>query len=399
MQGLALGVIAILALQQAGQPAFKSGVDLVAVDVHVVDKNGNPITDLRPEDFEVQIGGKNRRVVSAALVSYASRPPAASPASAAGDASTPTPDATSPRPRRMFILAIDEHSLHISNALAAVNAAERFLDRLQPDDLVGLQAYPTGSAHYDLTTDHAAVRLAIRTVTGLFQEPSTKFRLSSSEAIDIASGDRDAMMAVVKRECPSMVCNQNEIRNEAISLSGSIEMRVSQSVGGLRSLVRSVEKIPGRKLFVLVSGGLISTDRGMGRANTGAEISQLAREAAQANVAIFALHLDWSFIEMLSSRGGLRTSYFRDSNMAASGLESIAGTAGGTVFRVHGTSPDVAFDRVLRETSAHYLLGIDAASEDRDGQPRAIRVKVKRGGTQVRSRTSVVIPRAGSQPQ
>jgi len=102
---------------------------------------------------------------------------------------------------------------------------------------------------------------------------------------------------------------------------------------------------------------------------------------------------------MLSSRGGLRTSYFRDSNMAASGLESIAGTAGGTVFRVHGTSPDVAFDRVLRETSAHYLLGIDAASEDRDGQPRAIRVKVKRGGTQVRSRTSVVIPRAGSQPQ
>jgi hypothetical protein len=104
-----------------------------------------------------------------------------------------------------------------------------------------------------------------------------------------------------------------------------------------------------------------------------------------------------SFIESLSSRGGLRTSYFRDSNMAAAGLEIIAGTAGGAVFRVYGTSPDVAFDRVLRETSAHYLLGVDAGTQDRDGQARAIRVRVKRGGAQVRSRTSVIMPRAGSQ--
>jgi VWFA-related protein len=292
MQGLAVGVIAMLALQQAAQPTFKSGVDLVAVDVHVVDKNGNPITDLRPEDFEVQIGGKTQRVVSATLVSYTSRAPAAASSSAADDTNNSSPASTSPRPRRTFILAIDEHSLHVSNALAAVNAAERFIDRLQPDDLVGLQAYPTGSAHHDLTTDHAAVRVAVRRITGLFQEPSSKFGLTPSEAIDIASGDRDSMMAVMKRECPSMRCNQNEIRNEAISLAGSIEMRVSQSVGGLRGLVRSVENLPGRKMLVLVSGGLVSTDRGMGRANAVAEIAQLGREAAQANVAIFALHLD-----------------------------------------------------------------------------------------------------------
>jgi VWFA-related protein len=394
---MAIGVVAILVLQQAAPPTFKSAVDLVAVDVHVVDKNGNPITDLRPEDFEVQIGGKKQRVASAALVSYTSGAPAAAGSSVVGNTNPSSHESASPRPQRTFILAIDEHSLHVSNALAAVNAAGRFIDRLQPDDLVGLQAYPTGSAHHDLTTDHAAVRLAVGKITGLFQEPSSKFRLTPSEAIDIASGDGDSMMAVMKRECPSMRCDQNGIRNEAISLAGSIEMRVSQSVGGLRGLVRSVENIPGRKMLILVSGGLISTDRGMGRANAVGEIAQLGREAAQANVAIFALHLDWSFIESLASRGGLRTSYFRDSNMAAAGLETIAGTAGGAVFRVYGTSPDAAFERVLRETSAHYLLGVDAGTVDGDGQARAIRVRVKRGGAQVRSRTSVIMPRAGSQ--
>ena len=71
----------------------------------------------------------------------------------------------------------------------------------------------------------------------------------------------------------------------------------------------------------------------------------------------------------------------------------VAGTAGGAVIRVPGTSPDVAFDRVLRETSAYYLLGVEASEEDRDGRPRQISVKVKRKGAEVRSRAEVTIPR------
>ena len=172
----------------------------------------------------------------------------------------------------------------------------------------------------------------------------------------------------------------------------SIEMRVSQSLGGLRGLVRGLEDIPGRKTLVMVSGGLITTDRGTGRANAAAEIASLAREVARANISVFALHLDWSFLESLSSRSGLRLSYFRDSNMAATGLEMVAGAAGGAVFRVQGTSPDIAFDRVLRETSAHYLLGVEVAAPDRDGEVKPIRVRVNRRGTTVRSRTTVLVP-------
>jgi VWFA-related protein len=382
-----------LVFAQATQPPrLRSGVELVAVDAHVVDGRGNPVVDLQPADFRVTIGGRDRPVVSVQLISYgtgAATVPPAGKVAASGTQADPQ------RPRRMFILAIDEHSLHISNAMAAVNAAQRFIDRLQPDDVVGLQAYPTGAARHDMTTDHASVRRQLEKITGLFSEPASRFNLSPTEAIDIASGDRDAQLAVARRECPSGGCNQNEIRNEAISLAGTIEMRVSQSVGGLRGLVRGLAEVPGRKTLVLVSGGLIMTDRGSGRANAGAEIAALGREAAQGNVSVFALHLDWSFLETVSARRGLRPTYFRDSNMAATGLEMVAGTAGGTVLRVQGTSPDVAFDRVLRETSAHYLLGVDIAGENRDGQARAIRVRVNRRGASVRSRTIVVIPKSG----
>jgi hypothetical protein len=79
--------------------------------------------------------------------------------------------------------------------------------------------------------------------------------------------------------------------------------------------------------------------------------------------------------------------------MAATGLEMVAGTAAGAVIRVRGTSPDVAFDRVLRETSAYYVLGVEGREEDRDGRPHPIRVRVKRKGADVRSRSEVTIPR------
>jgi len=377
-----------LVLVQTQQPTFKSGVDLVAVDAHVVDRQGRPVVDLKAGDFDVRIAGDRRNVVSAELISYGAAPAATG---APGESTAPA-GADAPRPRRMFILAVDEHSLHISNAMAAVKAAEKFIDKLQPDDVVGLYAYPTGVAAHDLSTDHASVRREVQKIAGLYSEPMGRFNLSPSEAIAIASGDRDTQLMVFRRECAAGGCNQNEIRNEAIGFAGTIEMRVSQSIGGLRSLVRGLADVPGRKTLVMVSGGLITTDRGSGRANAAAEINALAREIARANTSIFALHLDWSFLQSMSSRGGLRLSYFRDSNMAATGLEMIAGAAGGAVFRVQGTSPDVAFDRVLRETSAHYLLGVDIAADDRDGEVKPIRVRVNRRGVTVRSRTTVLVP-------
>ena len=49
-------------------PTFRTGVDLVAIDVAVVDRNGRPVEDLRAPDFAVKIDGEVRRVVSAELV-------------------------------------------------------------------------------------------------------------------------------------------------------------------------------------------------------------------------------------------------------------------------------------------------------------------------------------------
>jgi VWFA-related protein len=379
----------------AQPPLIRTAVDLVVVDVQVVDRSGRPVTSLRPEDFQVSIGGGRRRVVSAELIQHSS---SAEPSgSRERAAATASPAAAAAESGRRFVIAIDEHSFRPAAARAAMQAAGRFIDNLQPADLVGLYTYPTGATYSDLTTDHAAVRRGLDRVVGVLDTPVMVYNLSKSEIVDISSGDNEALRRVAQRECRAMdmACSRG-IYGEAISLAGMFEMQVTQSLGGLRQLIGGLAKLEGRKTVVLVSGGLFSSDRGTGRVNLSSEIQQIGRETAASNANLYVLHLDSSFIDAFSERRGPSPTLFRDSNSLAAGLEMIAGAAGGALFRVQAGTGDNAFQRVLRENSAYFLLGVEPEAKDRDGEPHVIDVRVRLRGATVRHRTVVTVPRAGS---
>jgi hypothetical protein len=56
-------------LPARAQPqAFRVVVDLAAVDVQVIDREGRPVAGLGPDAFEVTINGRRHRVVSAELI-------------------------------------------------------------------------------------------------------------------------------------------------------------------------------------------------------------------------------------------------------------------------------------------------------------------------------------------
>ena len=82
----------------------------------------------------------------------------------------------------------------------------------------------------------------------------------------------------------------------------------------------------------------------------------------------------------------------RERSMQSAWLERFSESAGGSLFRVERDAGEEAWRRILDETSAYYLLGVEPAAEDRGGRPHALRVKVKRGASTVRSRSWVVIP-------
>jgi VWFA-related protein len=389
-----------LAAQAPQRPTFRAGTDLVLVDAQVVTRSGEPVTGLGPDDFEVEFGGSRRRVVSAEYIRYGST---ATLVSDRVDGSAPVTTAPAAEvaatPRRLYILTVDESSFSPLAAMAWREAIKRFIERLQPGDLAGLYAYPLGGPLVPLTLDHQAVLAGADRVAGRLEPPLVRYHMSLAEMVDITRGDLEVTRRVAERECTERWdlkwCIDRGVPAEALAYATHIEMATTQSIGGLRTLMRSLRDLPERKTVVVISGGLFATDQIGGRGDVSDLISAVGQEAARANANLYTLHLDTKFIEMFSPRARALPSMFRDLNMWAMGLERFAGIAGGELIRVQAGTGDYAFERVLLETSAYYLLGVEPAPSDRNGRVHHVTVKVARRDAVVRSRAWVVVPAAG----
>lgn len=381
------------------QPQFKTNVERIVVDVQVVDNQGRPIPTLTPDDFDVRIDQQPRTVASAEFIRAAALDTAAGGAVTSAGA-PPAPSSTAAAPGgRDFILAIDESSFMTRYAPAAVRAARGFIERLAPADRVGLYLYPVSKSSFSLTPDHAAVLKDLDGVVGTFDAPPSRFHLSKSEVIDIEAGDPDVLRRVLARECSprdTAFCRP-QITAESHALAMTFENQVAQSTAGLRKLFTALRQDPERKTVVIVSGGLLAADRIGARPDVSGVITTVGEDAAHAGATIYVLHMDSSFLEAFSAANaaGPSTSLLRDQSASGGGLDRLAGTAGGTLIHVEPGSEERAFQRVLRETSAYYLLGVEPVARDRDGRPHDISVKVKIRGADVRSRRTVIIPVKG----
>jgi VWFA-related protein len=391
--------------QQA--PVFRSGVELITVEVSVVDRSGNPVRSLKSEQFQVSIDGRPRRVVSAELVDHAPVGGVAwstSPIQVFRPSySTNDEGAVPVAPGRLVFIAVDQASFRAAGARAAMEAARRFIDRLQPSDRVGLVAYPPPGASVGASKNHAAAREALLKIIGTAEplKSTGSYNVSLSEAIDIRAGDLMALQMAVDRECrgltgAEMQMCRDSVQTEAQSIALTAETQSTRSLLGLRALVDGLARIPERKTVVVISAGIPLSLRVGGNLNPQAEINGIAKRAADANANIFVLHIDSGFLDAFSaSERKITESPIRDATMLAAGLESVAAASGGTLIRVVAAA-DGAFDRVLRETASSYLLGIEPDQADRNGKPHAIRVEVKVPNAQVRSRREFTLPALGT---
>jgi VWFA-related protein len=365
---------------------------------------------VQPEQFEVTVDGKPRRVVSAEFVQFTSRdlPPEAVPEAVPEPGfSTNLEPASEAGKGRLIFLAIDQASFKPLGARGAMEAARRFIDRLQPDDRVGLVAFPAPGPNVPASRDHAPAKEASSKIIGSaqpFRMSGIDKNVSLSEAIDIHANDSMTLERVLARECANArsaadrTACELDVRNTALSIGRNAEYQATRSLQGIEAVVRGLARIRERKTLVLISAGLPVSDRGGVDLQLHPEMVALGREAAAANLNLFVLHIDSGFLDAFSAEErSVSDTLGRDLSMMSAGLETIAGASGGSLARVVAGA-DFAFDRVLRETAAAYLLGVEPAESDRDGKPHRITVKVKVPNAEVRSRREFVMPRAEAKP-
>lgn len=379
--------------QQPQQPIFRAGVDVVAVDVHVVDGAGRPVPGLTPEEFAITVDGTPRSIVAANYVSHGVNTSATPTAPAAPE--TAHPKFTSnregglPAPGRTILLVVDEENIRTGYARAAAQAAGRFLDRLQPADRVGLVVMPRTRAAIDPTTDRSQVRDALTHVTGHLVSVNTQldtiFALGVSEAF-AKRQDLKQWAGITARECgrPSAPPScPAEMDTYAEAMMADARQRGQNTTRAIVSLMDALAQLPGPKTLVYISEELPVAPYLSERAEFNSLVSPLGPAAAKAQATFYVLQLD-RWLSDVEDRYENPTAW-EDADMRAFGLETVTSVTGGRRMMVSGRV-EAAFDRVALEISGYYLLGFRSEAADRDGKGHEITVAVRRKGVEVRAR-------------
>jgi VWFA-related protein len=365
-------------------PVFRSGVTLVQIDAFVTDADGNPVTGLTADDFEVFERGEPRPVTTFSAVDI---PIALPPGTPRGDEAEPDIQTNSRPPGRTFLIALDEISP--DRTLRARNIVRRFIaDHFGPNDVAAVTLTGRGlsSSGQDFTGNRRLILEAVDKFSGGF-EASTP---------NVQGWETDPQ----SRSRPSGVVG---VQGPAVDKAFSSDAR--QLASSLRRLTEFLATLPGRKTLLYVGEGLGAIDffdvvDYNGGALTPASVDAHAAVAAatRGNVTIYpidprGLTTDLTPAGAIASDPDPLVGIAQATEILSTraDLAALADVTGG--FAATNTN-DLAetFARIVHESSVFYTLGFNAGYPKLDGRFVRVEVRVKRPGLQVRARNGYVAP-------
>ena len=387
MRAAAVSLIAGLLWNGAAQqPVFRSRVELVTVDVTVLNRDGDPLTHLTTDSFQISVDGSPRRVVWAEFVP---RTPAPLTPNAPSDHFSSNEGVNT---GQLVLIAVDQSHIRRVEGLAALRAASAFIDALDRSDRVAAAPINHGGA-IQFTSEHAVVKRSLQRLTGEATSMPVHFRIGLTEALAIADGSRTLLDQVVRRECGAPLGQfenlrrlaENEgmrdpcpvqVEQEGRALAQQTRTEARLTLDALRVLVSRLAEIDGPKTLVLLSEGLVAEPQLI-------DLTSLGAAAQAARVTIHVLQLETPVLD--ASTDVVSPTLYPDMQIRADGLARLAGSAKGGLFRLVGDDP-YPFRKIVKELSGHYLVAFEAAGTDRDGRVHRIGVNVRADGATVRAR-------------
>ena len=373
---------------EQAQPVFRAGINFVRVDVIVTDRDGNPVTDLSVEDFEVVEDGESQTVETFELFEFTGVPsPDAEPLRPIRSAFDEEREATRPDVR-LFAIFLDDYHVREGASLRVHEPLIQFIrEQLAPSDLLAVMYPLTPLSGVRMTRDHNAIAAEVQRFRGrkYDYEPRNQFEMRYAHY-------------------PAMTIEQ--IRNE-VSLT-ALKALVTH-LGGLRE---------GRKSLILVSEGYSnmlppqlrdrsasglsnplmrnpifdgvnpreSSYRMMSDMNIQSDLQRIFEVASRANTSIYALDPRGLASFEFDIDDGVGFTVDRD--MLQSTMDTLRVLADETDGRAIVNNNDLGegLRQMLKDSSAYYLLGYNSTQAPTDGRFHEIRVRVRRPRVQVRAR-------------
>ena len=331
--------------QEPRPPVFRTGTELVRVDVSVIDRHGAPVRSLTAEDFELRENGEPQAITSFRLVEATGEPtddlslPIRSVHHAATEAARDDV--------RVFLIFWDEYHIEqFSSAMRAREQLMRFvLDAFGPTDLVGLM---------DQLTPMSALRF-------------TRDRRALADAVHVLKGRRGVYVPTRSAIEDAHLRNAQDVERIRGQVTATALKSAIMHLGNIRQ---------GRKAIIFVSESLGRLGQDGARV-----VSDLIRTANDNNTAVYTV--DPRGLQAGAGAGFMGMSSLLTALADSTGAEPIV-------------SNDIASSlrRVVSHASAFYLIGYAPTDAQLDGKFREIKVRVKQPGVEVRARNGYWAPRA-----
>jgi len=393
--------------QEPPPPTFRVEVNYVEVDAVVTDAQGNPVTDLTINDFEVREDGRPQKITAFSTINLpierAQRPLFAN-APIEPDVRTNTG-----AEGRIYMIVLDDLHTTFTTTPRVKAALKNFIDQdFGTNDLAAVVFTSGGPDGTEFTNSRRQLIAAIDRFSGRNLQPEA---LAIAEALgnrppeDFRSAPRGSGAAN-----PS---NLSGIPGDPFEQERAYNARTTLTQ--IRKLAEFMEGIRGRrKSLLLISEGISYDILDVFSNSSAGLVNDLARDAAaaatRANVSIFAIDPRGlsAFDELIQVSGSvpsdispsdfnLNSAMQNSLRVSQQSLQVLANETGGFA-AVNRNDFAGAFDRVVRENSSYYVLGYYPANDRRDGRFRRLEVRVTRPGLQVRARRGYVAPR-GRAPQ
>jgi VWFA-related protein len=332
--------ITSLSAHQTQQPVFRSGVELVTIDVVATTRDGQPVHNLKAEDFDLFEDGVRQEIRTFRFLNFAEVAPEL--LLPAGVVSNQT------EPGGIFAVVLDEIGYQVDDIQAVRRIAARFFNEtLQPNDHV-VVVRSGANSQFALTNDHAIALDAIANSTG---------RRERTLGITAPGSDDSPQESTA-----------------SIETFGSAE-NGRNSFRVLAGVVDHLKHIQARRKAILwfSRGGdlppniveSIELGRPVGRDD--AAFTAMIRTARAANVAVYTI-----------DPRGLQTAAAdlrRDIDpMDTTGLRDLAALTGGRALL--GNDANAMLNHVAAENRAYYLLGYEPAPPAAKGRFRERKLRV-----------------------
>jgi len=356
------------------RPTFRVDINFVEVDAVVTDAQGQFVRGLSQQDFEILEDGKPQRIETFSLVDVpverADRPLFKS--------APVEPDVHSnvrPFEGRLFLLLLDDIHTNALRSVQVKKAARQFIEKhLGANDLAAVSfTSGTSDGAQEFTGNKRLLVQAVERFMG------RKIRSATLERIEEYQRTGD--------------------QRDPLDFERGYYARMTfDTIAGLSEALTRVHGR--RKALVLFSEGVdydIQDVFGNTQATTVMDAARTAIAAAsRGNVSIYSVDArgltsmadEAMEIQGLPEDTSLNLgpqSLHTELRRAQDSLRFLAEQTGGFA-ALNSNEFTTAFDRIVKDNSAYYLIGYYPKDERRDGRFRKIQVRVRKPGLEVRAR-------------